>query len=600
MCGINGFTGNSPEILEQMNTALSHRGPDFAGTFFDGNVSLGHTLLSIRESTDLSKQPVQQEKSPWVLLFNGQLYNSKQMKEDLGATFHAVDLDTTLLFGMIEKYGWNFIERIHGMFAIALYNREEKVLRLYRDPSGQKLLYYYYDDKSFVFSSEIQSILTHPHIERGLDEETVLLATSLGFVPGDKTLFENIKKVNLSESVAFDLAARKLWKQYFKSNSSAYYSTEGEGVFENLIAEHLQSKQKVALNLSGGLDSSLLLHEMSRVGHEMNTYTTYFEAGGDSESYNRDALLARRLAKEYGSKHNEITVTKETFYKNFKESYLLIEEPNYNISLPTYLQTAKTEGVSGDKNRVILSGDGGDEVFGGYSYYLQSARIQKHIKLLTPFVFNKIKNFRNNTNLDFANPSDRWLFFRDFYFKALLKETPSFVKKYCQKTAKEFETPYKLKNGPVYDMMFLDRLFWMGGENFIRSDKLYMSQSLEMRSPLSFHPFRMHFDTVLKESDYITKESNKLYLRNLFFGKLPGYITKRPDKTGWRAPIAYWYDKRFKDLFLSIIAEVEGQQGVVDWKAVKRIIERTDKWPGKYVHIYLSLALLSKRFDLII
>jgi asparagine synthase (glutamine-hydrolysing) len=374
---------------------------------------------------------------------------------------------------------------------------------------------------------------------------------------------------------------------------------------EKLIAEHLQSKQKVAINLSGGLDSSLLAHEMRRVGHEINSYTTIFANSPDQ--YNIDAMIARRFSKDYGTNHHEIHVTKNSYFENLIDSYEYIEEPNYNISLPIYLQTAKAEGIRGDNNRVVLSGDGGDEVFGGYSYYFKGRETGQYKKFLTPFLFSIIKNYRNKTDFDFTTPEGVWLFYKFFtkqYITKEISEARNVSKAYITESMRDLKNLYKDKNGPVYDLMFLDRFTWLAGENFIRSDKLYMSQSLEMRCPLSYHPLRTYFDTTLSEKDYLGQKTNKAFLRQKYNDLLPEYVVHRKDKSGWRAPIAEWYDKKFKDLFMSIIPNVPNKHvaasmpSIIDWYKVRNLVESSESWPGKYAHLYLSLAILKKKYTI--
>jgi asparagine synthase (glutamine-hydrolysing) len=136
MCGINGLNRRNPALIEKMNLAIRHRGPDYAGIYLDESASLGHVLLSIRDDPDKSKQPFFDQGSPWILLFNGQLYNTAQIKSQLDASMKHEDLDTRLLYELIKKYGWDFVNRVHGMYAIALYNSQEQQIRLYRDPSG--------------------------------------------------------------------------------------------------------------------------------------------------------------------------------------------------------------------------------------------------------------------------------------------------------------------------------------------------------------------------------------------------------------------------------------------------------------------------------
>ena len=594
MCGINGFIGKNEAELQSMNAALFHRGPDFEGSFFDEHISLGHTLLSIRDVTEASKQPYCKDTSPWVLLFNGQIYNTKDLKKKLDPSYAAVELDTAILFGIIEKYGWNFIDHIHGMYAITLYNKEEGLLKLYRDPTGQKGLYYYHKNNELIFSSEIKGILAHSNVNKMVDEEAVSLSLNFGYLFGNKTLFSYIRKLEPSSCFSYSLKTKQSSYSFFESTAPSYYDNDPEKAFQKLIDEHLLSKQDVAINLSGGLDSSLLFFLMQKNGHQTTSYTTRFDI--QEGNFNHDADLAKQLAKEYGANHREILVTKDSYFDNFIESYRTIEEPNYNVSLPTYLITAKTEGRNGDHKRVILSGDGGDELFCGYSYYKTANTMQNQMRWLTPPLYNLLKNYRNHTSYDFSRMEDRWSFFKKFTNPP---STHNF--NHREDIAKALRPLYDLyankdKKG-AYPMMFADRFLWLPGENFIRSDKQYMSQSVELRSPLSYHPFRLHFDTLLKSDEYRGETMNKLLLRRLFTDKLPDYITKRAEKTGWRAPIEHWYDKRFKNLFLAIINN-KREGGIVDWPRIKKQLESKDSWPGKKFHLYLSLAILADNYQI--
>lgn len=594
MCGINGFSWRDERLLERMNTVTKSRGPDFAGTYFDEKLSLGHRLLAIREAWEASKQPFMDDPE-WVLLFNGQIYNTTALSKEFGDLDPTRrDLDTYILYKVIEKYGWGFIERVQGMFAIALYNTKSQELRLYRDPSGQKQLYYYYKDGKFIFSSELKAILEYD-IDKAVDSVAVGAAATIGYIPGEKTLFKYVSKLNASEFLTWKYDSTEPARAFYKSPSNDYFSPSPDKAFEELVEEHLQAKYKVALNLSGGLDSSILLHEMSKSGREAHTYTTRFE-GLNNSVYNRDADLAKRLAEDYGSSHREISISKETYLKNFVDSYALIEEPNFNISLPVYLETAKTEGIHGNGNRVILSGDGGDEVFGGYPHYIEALRLSKLSGKYTSFVLNMVKNWRAGTDFDYSDSTERWLASRELRWRAVDKTGASL--KYIKDTADTLSNLCRYKSGPVYETMLRDRYLWMPSENFIRSDKLYMSQSLEMRSPFAFEPFRRYMDSLLKEDDYVAEDSNKVFLRNLYKGKLPDYIVERKDKTGWRSPVKEWYDDDFKKMFLEILEPMRNKKNLIDWDKVYRRVAEGQSWPGKEIHLYLSLAILCQRYKI--
>jgi asparagine synthase (glutamine-hydrolysing) len=592
---MNGFIGRDERLLAEMNAAIAHRGPDFAGTYVDDDVSLGHRLLAIREAAEASRQPFTKPGSPWVLLFNGQLYNTRELKRELGPEHAQTDLDTALLFAMIERHGWGFIERVHGMFAIALYHRDSRRVRLYRDPSGQKVLYYYLKDGRFAWSSELKALLTDPRVDRTVDEEALALAARFGYVPGVKTLHRFIRKVHLSEEVTFDLASKAISSRFYESRADGYFPEDDEAAFRLLIEEHLQSKRPVAINLSGGLDSSLLVHEMSRLGHEVHTYTDFFV--GEDEAFNADALLARRLSKDYGTRHVEIPIRPEDVLENLVPGWLAVEEPNYNIGIPIYLATAKREGARGDGWRVILSGDGGDEIFGGYDYYRLNRRIDRMQRLLTPPLYDFLKNLRDRLDYRYEVPIERWMFFRTFHRRFVPRGRDG-DKAYMRSVTDPLLRLYALKDDSLSMTMMMDRLLWMGAENLIRSDKLTMSQSLELRAPLAYHPFRLHMDRRIAAADRLDDRTNKIFLRRHYKGKLPDYIVDRLDKSGWHPPMKRWYDQRFKDLFLDIVTSVEGNDGPVRWKEVKRWIEGCDGWPGKIAHLYLSLAVLSRQWKL--
>ena len=213
MCGIHGFNFRDEQALVCMAQATSHRGPDFTGYYHDNTISLGHNLLAIRADIAQSKQPISSNPE-WVLLFNGQIYNTAQIKKILPTKHETyIDSDTVLLYKMIELHGWEFIRHVHGMYAIALYNTKQKRLCLYRDPSGQKGLYYYHKDDRFIFASEIKAILSHNNIDKSLDADAIALATTVGYIPGEKTLFRYIHKLHLSQMVTLDLKTAQFSKK---------------------------------------------------------------------------------------------------------------------------------------------------------------------------------------------------------------------------------------------------------------------------------------------------------------------------------------------------------------------------------------------------
>lgn len=593
MCGIYGFVGNDTERLTRAAHALSHRGPDFAGSFVDGQVALGHRLLSIRDNDVISRQPIERAGSPWVLIFNGQLYNMDAMKRELSSSYANTALDTTILYALIEKHGWDFITHIHGMFAIALYHKTERIIRLYRDQAGQKPIYYT-TEGGFAFASEMRGLEELASLPRTIDTEALSVACMLGYIPGTATLLSSVRKVAPSERVTYHLDTRAVTRDTFVSRGEGHFEGSFDDVIQKLITEHLASKSQVALNLSGGLDSSLILHEAMRAGYAIDSYTTAFDIA--EGPYNRDAELATRLAADYGTRHTQLHIDANAYKAAFHESYATVEEPNFNISVPIYYLMAQREGVHGDALRVILSGDGGDELFCGYPYYLRNLRDERLMRAFTPALFNMVRNARNHLpGFQFERDTDRWLYYRHFHASYTAQSgTLRDTLEYVRRESATYLDAYRLKDSGLYGSMSMDRLMWLAGENFIRSDKLFMSQSAEMRNPLAYQPFRTYVDRLLTEADYLAPGANKRYLRERYEGKLPDYITKREDKTGWRAPVASWYDPSFKELFLAPVVEArEKSSGLINWARVEEDIRATQDWPGKYLHFYVTLAITS-------
>jgi asparagine synthase (glutamine-hydrolysing) len=598
MCGILGSTivHHNTIGFENATRMLAHRGPDFTGVYRDSDIQIHHLLLAIRGTTDESKQPVHKSGSPWVLAFNGQLYNTKAIRTKIQNPVSEVD--TVLLYQLIEKYGWDFIHHIHGMFAIVLYNKEERKVRLYRDSAGQKCLYYRVDREGISFASEIKGLLALTPEGKVLDPLSLKLALSIGYIPGNRTLVKDVFKIMPSEVVTYDIPKKELSKNIFNAQDQEYYAgVSPEIIMQNVVEEHLQSKYDLSINLSGGLDSSLLFHEAVRSGRTVSAFSTRFDI--ESGTYNRDADLAEQLAKDYRQTFTKITITKQSYLEHFIESYTAIEEPNFNISIPIYFETARTEGINGKGLRVVLSGDGGDELFGGYPHYAEVKRIAQLQSDYTRLGINLYKWLRNGYYIDYPLPIDTFYALRGFRkdWEGNHMDRKSTLS-YLHTITDESMTLYGEKPDPVSQLMLFDRFVWLASENFIRSDKLYMHESMEMRCPLAYQPLRTYMDMNISASQYIDSRTNKIFLRNLYKEKLPSYITLRKDKTGWRAPVAVWYDKEYKRFFLDIISSMEDTNTLINWNTIKKVIESSDVWPGKTAHLYLSLALIIKKLEL--
>ena len=596
MCGISGFNFKDVELLELMNKRMSHRGPDFSGTYHSPEFSLGHVLLSIRGERSRSHQPVFEKHSDWVMVFNGEVYNTSEIKSLLRQEYQDENVDTFLIYGLVKKYGWDFVKYINGMYLIALYNKREGVVRLYRDPSGQKHSYYYHKNGKFLFSSEIYSLTSFNQIDKELDVESIEMSTILGYIPGNRTIFKHIRKIRVGEVLTFDLKENKLTLEVPQYFSDEFKNLNPNEVMTKNMRIHLQSHEQMAINLSGGMDSSSIFIEAMNQVKNINVYTTFFDL--DNPVYRQDPMIAEQLAKDYGAKFTPLFFTHRDYIDNFVDAYSFVEEPNYNTALPLYLFVAKKEGAMGDKNRVVFSGDGGDELFGGYDYYKsKNSYIDKNINQYGSFIYNTVRCLKQGFWLDHNDFSQRYGMFK--FFKTKYNKHPEKRHyRYLEDVSSHYKDYFLKKKGSIYNTMLQDRLFWLPAENFNRNDKLYMSQSIELRAPLSYHPLRTYFDAMLSKDEYMNMKTNKLFMRKIYSNLLPDYIVNREEKWGWHPPIKYWYNKESKNLFLDILSDFRSSDSFLNWNSVFDYVESSEEWPKKEVYIYLSLAILFKKFSI--
>lgn len=612
MCGINGCNFHDEARIRSMNYAIRHRGPDADGIFLDDNVSLGHVLLSVRDVVEYSRQPFYKSDSPWVMQFNGQIYNTDNILKSgiVSVSDRLSSSDTTILYAVVEKLGWEFDKVIDGMYAIALYNRQERKIRLYRDITGQKPFYYYCRGGKFIYSSEIRGILTHD-IDREVDDEAVGMSAFLGYLPGRETLFKHIRRVGLSEAVEFALDTHELTNIDRKKTECLYDFTNPHAAIARTVGDHLLAKDAVAINLSGGLDSSIILYEASKTNKKIHSFTTVYDIKGyktPEYGYNNDATIARRFAADMGVEHEEVLITKDDYYDTFVETYQNIEEPDYNRSLPAHLFLAKYQKNNASIHfKSILTGDGGDEIFYGYdSYYHFFVRENKN-RFIPPWLYKMLYKMKHAhlakevDAFDFSSDVARFLmakrlahFHNKINFPVLAKRYEHHFDRYCQCAG---FNRFGENGAGMLKYLVMDRAFWLPGEGFLSRDKLYMSQSLELRAPFSCHSLRLYMDQCEANRDTVDLEQSKKFLRKMYEDKLPRYILEK-GKTGWRAPIDLWFNQKFRQLFLDIVAGQRGRrQDNIDWDRVHDTIRNAQHALPKHMYFYISLAILGDMYQ---
>lgn len=547
MCGIHGITSNNPDLVRKMIKLSSHRGPDGHGLYQDNDITLGHNLLSI---TGLN---VEEGHQPWilpdsVLVYNGEIYNHEELEKGLSVESLRTETDTEILAHGLAEEGHEFIRKLDGMYAIAHYDKEVGTLCLARDSFGSKPLYYsVLKNNRIVFSSELRALLLSG-IERKIDQFSFHTYMDLGFVPGPKTFVTGVSKLVPGQVIVFDVVSGKKLEDY---NVAAQVPSAVKGfskveLYETLnesVRRCTMGRRKIALYLSGGMDSCAILHHLCEMGQKPITITTRF-ACRDVDKFNGDAMVAAQVAAHYGTEHHELTITEKQFTQAIPKSVLAQEEPRYNKSTPLYFlvhREAARLGVT-----VVITGDGGDELLAGYP---------RHLEVLDPPLYNEVwkdlekryKRFKGD-EMSFRfymlnDPICRW-----HYFSSIQKGGQGFLRNpmaapTIRKRIEYFRSwfPTEILTGDdLNNHLCIETMNHMCEDFLIRNDKLGMHFGIETRFPILTKLFRNYAFSISGKTKLRLGRTKRLIIDS-YRGKLPKPVLMKK-KTGWTAPVMEWAD----------------------------------------------------------
>jgi asparagine synthase (glutamine-hydrolysing) len=554
MCGINGIVGRDEATIKKMVEATAHRGPDGSGVFASGFVTLGHNLLAITDNPKEGHQPLVSSDRRHALVYNGEIYNYESLRKELEALGERFSTkgDTEVLFKGLVRFGWKFLERLDGMFALAFYDEGEGTLLLARDRSGIKPLYLGDVGGKRVFSSEIRGLLA-AGVEAKLDIEAAKLFFYFGYVPGPKTVFRRVEKLSPGIALTIDLRSKKERRQWFAEKplpegpkDIAHSPERLREILGRSVKGHTMGLRPFGLFLSGGMDSTALLHDLAQTEKSLiRTYTTRFEA--KDERYNEDANLAKRLSGDYRIDHHEILITAKDFIEAIPATMRAMEEPRYNHSTPAYWLLSRE---AAKDIVIILDGSGGDELFLGYPKYLVAKNIFERYARYPKFFADIASSYRAWKSgvlspgriASFREPLATWAlvnrimpvvgnpalpFMRRFDVRSVWEEL-------LKINAPDIREPGK---DPLAAVAALDRFFWLADEDFLRTDKIAMHFGLEGRFPFLGRDVVAYAESI-PSAERVSPEL-KRPLREAYRGVLPPYITEKR-KSGWNAPVPEW------------------------------------------------------------
>lgn len=550
MCGINGFLGNDTKRIRAMNKVLQHRGPDDSGVYTDKHVSLGHVRLSIIDLSKLGHQPMfyTHNKRTAGIVFNGEIYNFQEIKSQLeykGYRFKS-HADTEVVLASYLEWGFDCVQRFNGMWAFALYDKDKQELFCSRDRTGKKPFYYYYDKKNFVFSSELKALHTHK-LKLAIHPDAVQLYFSLGFIPAPHTIYKNVYKLEARQSIIYDLKERRIVKQWYYYELPDYAPVynkkaliaEGRALLQDATRLRMISDVPVGAFLSGGLDSSTVVAEMAHFTElkNLHTFSIGFEGKYDETKY-------MEIIKEaFVTKHHHEYFTCKDFDRLIPQYADIYDEPFADYSgFPTH----KVSELARKYVTVCLSGDGGDEIFGGYSSHVIGHRMEL-LRKLPRFVRSagaklpakkKLDGFTSAYTLKKAfelSLHDKQL----FYAKALEGDallTPAFQ----AWSEEKLQESLKKSDGSLGEALRIyDLLYNTLPDHFLtKVDRASMACALEVRSPFLDYRFLEFGQKIPAEWKADTRKTKKL-MRNIIKGIVPESILHR-GKQGFTPPIDKW------------------------------------------------------------
>lgn len=602
MCSINGITWDDTGLVARMNEVTRHRGPDGSalaqlhGSGPSGSSTFGHNRLSIIDPDPRSNQPMQTPNGRYAIIFNGEIYNFKSLRSDLRNHYKfKTESDTEVILAGFQTWGKGIFSKLNGMYALAIHDSEQGTVTLARDPMGIKPLYITKTKKGFAFSSEIKALL-EMGVSLTLNRTAFDSYMRTLYVPAPYTLFEGIEKFPPGHMGTIRTSSLSLELEPFTFHLEAsppeatpldWRDSAGlrEAVYQ-AVSQQMVSDRPLGVYLSGGIDSSGVLAAATRAGGAMNTFSIGFElgAGEEFEKFNADSTLAKRIAAHFGAQHHEFFIRPDEVLGLFKKAIHHLDEPvaNATIAAQVALSSYARESVV-----VALTGDGGDEVFGGYPRYLMSRRMDA-LQRVVPARALALAPGRFK-HLAAKSIDERFALFH-FQKNQVLKRILN---------SSDLRNHYRA--GEARDMMEADRNTWLVDEALLRSDKLGMAHGLETRPPLLDLEL-MHRVQHIPFEKHVSLWDTKILLKRALENDLPAWVVNQP-KRGWFSPGAKWLrHEALKKELNEILAPGYAAETdtLFNWDGVRTLWQTHRERRGYYAPALLSVLMFqlwAKRFS---
>ncbi len=625
MCGIcgviNSEADNSVErpLIKKMCDVIYHRGPDDEGIYTNQNIGLGMRRLSIIDLVT-GKQPISNEDEKIWIVFNGEIYNHKEIRNELESRGHrfATNTDTEAIVHAYEEYGENCVQKLNGMFAFAIWDHRKKELFLARDRIGIKPLYYFFDKKRMIFGSEIKSILQAGDIPRRIDLTALDNFLTFEYIPAPLSIFQDVKKLPPGHTLTLknnEIRIRSYWDLKVQSNgvNESQIKTNLKDLLQDAVKIRLMSDVPLGAFLSGGIDSSTIVALMSQV---MDRPVKTFSIGFEDQTYN-ELNYARMIAKKFNTEHHEFIIQPNAV--ELADNLLqFLDEPFGDFSIfPTYLVSK----MAREYVTVVLSGDGGDELFAGYDTYIADRAANYFTKFPNWFrkgfvtrvldsippsprkkgLINRAKRFVEGMRLPEDLHHTRWMIFLQQLERNLLftddvktgmqeKDSYKFIREYFKKVLPQTDDD-------INQQMYVDVKTYLVDNILVKVDRMSMATSLEARVPFLDHRF-VEFAASVPGNEKLQGKKSKVILKQSMKELLPKEILYR-GKEGFSIPIKNWIKEDLKPMMMDILSPDKiKREGFFNIDFVEKLKKEHLDGVENHSHRLWALMVFGKWYDI--
>ncbi len=618
MCGITGIYNLDGKpvdflLLQKMTDSLSHRGPDDGGFFVDNNVGLGHRRLSIIDLSSLGHQPMQDAGKDLTVIFNGEIYNFQEIRKELQLKGHKFKskTDTEVILYSYKEWGVDCVKKFNGMFSFAVFDKRNSQLFIARDRLGEKPLYYYIDGKKFVFASEIKAILEDKDIAREVSSQGLVNYFSFGHSVGPDTIYKNIKKLLPGHSLIFKNNQIDI-KEYWALDVSGekddrgenFYKKEIRKLFEESVREKLVSDVPLGVFLSGGIDSSSVVAMMAKNSSmPLKTFSVGFKGQGTEFNELADARI---VADYFKTDHHEVVLQEIDLVDTLNKLVYHFDEPFGDAAnFPVFLMSQFAKKYV----TVVLTGEGGDELFGGYRRYMVE-KVRPNFLFLNLFFGNdlfkksvdflpklrKAKKLINSFSIkDDLERYASWIgFFSKDMQKDLLSQT---LKEDPFKTYQKYFLQYRGKDW-VDKIMYLDQKIILPDGYLEKVDKASMAWAIETRAPILDYRFVELANSI--PSKYKIKGFNgKVIFKEAMKEFLPQQILHKK-KHGFAVPTNAWFRDKLKNYLFEVIFDLKTKsRGYFNYDYIEKIYklyQTKSRFLDSQLWLLLNFELWCRRF----